>query len=178
MANSRQKGNRGERMAAKLFCDWTGKTFSKVPRSGGLQWQKSNTIGDIVCTEEGHYFPFVVEVKNHKEINFSQLLVPNLKGVKILDFWAQVERDSKRANKFALLLMRYNGLPKNFFFVVMAAKEYRILQKEMMLEFIEPNKEAMKWKHLVIIPSTAFFQIPYKTTKKIAKTYLKSLKNA
>lgn len=178
MANSRAKGNKGERVAANLFTQWTGRKFSKVPRSGGLHWQKANTIGDIVCTAEGHYFPFVVEVKNHKEINFSQLLVPNLKGVKILEFWSQVTGDAERANKFPILAMRYNGLPKDFFFIVIERKLQNLLQASLGLHMIDLNKSKMTWGKLVIYPSTEFFKLPYKETKKITKEYLKTQSNA
>ena len=115
--NSRNKGNKAERTVAKLMEKWTSKQFARTPSSGGLNWKSANSKGDIVSTTEGHYFPFCIEVKHHAEINFSELLIPGKKKVKVLEFWEQCKRDALRANKIPLLFMRYNGLPNDFFFI-------------------------------------------------------------
>lgn len=180
--NSRAKGNRGERVAAEVFQKWTGKTFSKVPRSGGLHWKTANSIGDIICTTEGHYFPFAIEVKNHKEIDFAQLLIPDLKGVKILEFWEQCSRDAERGKKIPLLLMRYDRLPKEFFFVVMTQEMAKLFHTELALT--NSDLKSLRFhdyktdQPLMILQSTQFFKTDYKTIKAIAKTHLKKLKNA
>lgn len=114
--NSRRKGAKNEREVAKALKDWTGKEFAKTPASGGLQWKTANSKGDVVCTTEGHYFPFCVEAKFHVKIDFSHLLTPGIKNVEILDFWKQCVRDAKKCKKVPMLLMRYNLLPKGFGF--------------------------------------------------------------
>lgn len=140
--NSRRKGKNGERAVAKLLTDWTGSKFASTPASGGLRWQKANVAGDVVCTEEGVYFPFCIEVKFHKEINFSHLLYklritkanPNGEN-KIDEFWAQATRDAKKANKIPLLFMRYNSMPADFFFIVMKLKDFNHFKNELNLSW-------------------------------------------
>ena len=48
--NSRKKGSKNERFLTKLFEQWTGVEFSRVPASGGLRWKGMSEIivGDIV----------------------------------------------------------------------------------------------------------------------------------
>lgn len=173
--NSRRKGSKGENNAAKLLKAWTGKSFARTPSSGGLGWKATNTKGDIVCTEEGHYFPFCVEVKNHKEINFEQLLLP-VKHRKIMEFWEQCTRDAKEAKKIPLLMMRYNGMPKGMHFIVMYLLDWGILAgttEEKESAFVFGNGKDLN-KSIVIAMQTLLFNKPYKIIKKKAKTHLKS----
>lgn len=119
--NGKKKGNKGERMAVAFFKEYTGLDFARTPQSGGLRWGKSENIaGDIVCVEKNYIFPFGVEVKSYNDLKFNHLLY--LDKSRIQEFWEQAKADSKRAEKLPMLLMRYNGLPKNFFFVVMRKK--------------------------------------------------------
>ena len=173
--NSRNKGNRGERDIAKLLSDWTGKKFSRTPSSGGLQWKKDNVKGDITSTEEGFYFPFCVEVKFHKKIDFSHLITPGIKNIDILDFWKQCYRDASLCNKIPLLFMRYNGLPKDFWFTV--------IPKDLYYYCIEPfyDKEdrAIGYNGLIdnfyIIPISRLLNLPYKKLHPIFKNYAKNI---
>lgn len=171
--NSRNKGNRNERKAAELIKKWTGKEFARTPSSGGLQWKSTNSKGDIVCTTEGHYFPFCIEVKAHKEINFAELLIAQKKGVKVIEFWEQCLGDSIKAKKAPLLLMRYDRLPTDLFFLVITPRIYNLIPqqdlKNIKIKFIvKTNKH-----HLLIIPSTEFFNIPYKPLRKLIRKDLK-----
>lgn len=172
--NSRTKGCKAERKAAKLFADWTGKDFARTPSSGGLQWKSSNSKGDIVSTTEGHYFPFCIEVKNYKEINFEHLMYS--KNPKILEFWKQCCDDAIRANKTPILLMRYNGLPSNFFFVVVSTIFYYSVLNQNDYE-LKPRMvfQALKPEHsIVITTSPEFFKLPYKPIKLILKSLRKN----
>lgn len=159
--NSRNKGNKNERNLAKLFELWSGKKFSRTPSSGGLRWKNSQTAGDIVCTTEGHLFPFSIEAKNHREINFEHLLY--IDNPKILEFWQQCVEDSQRADlkKIPILFMRYNGLPSDFHFVALETKVWSIIvehlpQKHRRLVYHGGNL------HLTIIRSTTLFKSSYK----------------
>jgi hypothetical protein len=124
--NARSKGQRGERMAIQFMKDWTNMDFKRTPGSGGLRGHVSDyTEGDIVCVKKNYIFPLCLEVKNYAELNFSHLLYdarPNKKkkvdrGIK--GFWKQCVSSAKRAEKIPILLMRYNRLPKDVFFVMM-----------------------------------------------------------
>jgi Holliday junction resolvase len=165
--NSRTKGNKNERDLAKLFEKWSNHKFSRTPSSGGLQWKASNSKGDIVCTDEGYYFPFCIEAKNYKDINFEHLLY--LPKPKILEFWEQAKRDADKAKKIPILTMRYNGMPKDLHFVVVEAKFAMLLFET---EIIDPSLylKFMSKKHkLAIFNSKDFFSMPYKSVAKLAK---------
>lgn len=173
MANSRNKGNKNERKAAALITAWTKKKFERTPSSGGLQWKASFSKGDIVCTDDKMYFPFCVEVKAHKEIDFSHLLIPGIKNIKIMEFWEQCTRDAKTCNKIPLLMMRYDRLPADFFFVGMP-KEYL---QFCIAPFLSQSKikSSIIYGDIAIIPSDWFFSIPYSRIKNIAKNFARNL---
>lgn len=116
--NSKNKGSRFERTVAKWFEDWTGYKFSRTPGSGG--WAKAkDSFGDIVCTDEKHSrrFPFSIECKNYKDINFEHILL-GTKTCKIKSFWDQAVHDAGRCNKIPLLIVKYNGMPKDEGFLI------------------------------------------------------------
>jgi hypothetical protein len=119
--NSKAKGSKNERDVCKWWESWTGYEFSRVPSSGGLRWGRTtDTTGDIICSDQKHFlrFPFSIECKNYKDINFEHLLLGN-KRVKILEFWNQALEDAERGHKIPILMMRYNGMKKGeYFFVV------------------------------------------------------------
>lgn len=168
--NSRSKGNRNERNIAKLFEKWTGKKFSKTPSSGGLQWKTTNSKGDIVCTKEGHYFPFCIEAKSYKELNFQHLLYSD--KAEILKFWAQANRDADLAKKIPLLFMRTNGITKDLHFVVMHVRHFRLFIKEHLVSdcaymYIKNHK-------IIIFKSTDLINTSYKEIKAKIKYHKKN----
>lgn len=165
--NSKKKGSRTERDVAKLLKKWSGYDFARTPGSGGLRWKKTdNTTGDIVCTDAKHRFPFSIEVKNYKDINFSHLLYKEKSDIK--DFWNQCLEDSVRGYKVPLLLMRYNGLPKTFFFAVLSYQAYRVLR------FYIPKGNILSYnRNIVILSSNDLFNSEYLTICKRAKKLLK-----
>lgn len=176
--NSRNKGNRAERGVAELLSNWVGKKFSRTPSSGGLQWKKDNVKGDITSTEEGFYFPFCIEVKFHKKIDFSHLITPGLKNIDILDFWHQCCRDAELCNKIPLLFMRYNGLPRDFWFTVIPLDLYLFCIEP----FHTPCPLSLEYRGLddahsfYIIPSGRLFGLPYKKLHPLFKNYARNIK--
>ena len=74
--NSRDKGGRGERAAAKEFRDWWGTDFARTPSSGGFATAKFrddwNAAGDLVTPD--NTFPFCVECKWVEDWTMEQLL--------------------------------------------------------------------------------------------------------
>jgi len=175
--NSRSKGAKNERNVAKILETWTNKKFSKTPASGGLQWQTSNSKGDVVCTTEGHFFPFCIEAKFHNRIDFSHLLTPNIKNCDILGFWAQCARDAKKCNKVPMLLMRYNQLPKEFYFLVVTQEFAKLIHPQLAMS--NQGLVSLRYSdyktdtHLMIMRSTEVFRTQYRTIKVIAKQYIK-----
>lgn len=144
MANGKRKGNKNERELTKWFTDWTGLEFQRVPQSGGLRWNnRDNIVGDIICTDEkkGRRFPFTIETKFHKDINFQHLLI-DVKGNKIIEFWNQSKSDGEATGKIPLLFMRINGMPKQTWFTVMSFELY--------IEFFDKYRKNHH-KHLTLI---------------------------
>jgi hypothetical protein len=173
MPNQRKKGNKAQRVAAAVLKKWTKKPFASTPRSGGLRWGNMSTvIGDVVCTKEGHYFPFSVEVKFYKEINFEHTLYTDKGDVK--KFWEQACEDALRAKKLPMLMMRYNRLPVGFFFVGLRISHY----KKLFLGFNHLElKRVMILKHLdlAIITTPELVLTDYKQVKTNAKLLIKAL---
>ena len=172
--NSRSKGNKGEREAAKLIGTWTGKKFARVPSSGGLQWKNAHAKGDIVCSEEGHYFPFCLEIKNYKDINFEHLFYT--KNPKILEFWEQCTRDAKICNKCPILMMRYNRLPKDFWFVIMPKYIY-FKYFHPYLDDDEDMVFSIRKLDIVILSTPSLLKVPYKKIRKPIKAHYKHEKD-
>jgi len=142
--NSKKKGNRNELRGAKLWQAWTGWEFSRVPASGGLRWKKTDDItGDIICTEKGIYdFRFSIELKFHNEIEFNYLLL-NMKKNPVIKFWNQCKEDAERGDKVPILFMRYNGMPRDVYYVVISHKLFLRLKKYIKFSygFLKYNKE-------------------------------------
>lgn len=104
---SKRKGNTGERAVAKLLSNWWGSEFTRTPSSGGFATQKFrenwNAIGDVVTPAD---FPFVVEVKNVKSWNLSDLLTSK---VSILTkYWKQVNDEVGDLPKYPMLVFKKN----------------------------------------------------------------------
>lgn len=168
--NSRRKGRRGESRACMVLTEWTGRKFANTPASGGLNWKKANVSGDVVCTKEGHYFPFCVEVKNTKKIDFSHLLVPGILNIDIIDWWHQCARDAKKVKKVPLLMIRYNGLPKDFFFVIVTQEFAKLIHSELpegfkSIRYHDYNTDLA----LMVFNSRQFFYMNYSDIKFILK---------
>lgn len=169
-----QKGNRGQLMARDVLQGWTHKKMKSSSQSGMPGYNHDPHKGDILCNTEGHFFPFTVEVKFYKEINFCHLLQPNIKLPLIIEFWAQCFGDAKICKKIPMLMMRFNGLPKDFFFVVIEHKFmnhiYGLFTPSIScLEYHSPEES------LVLLRSDQFFSLDYKEIKRIAKTQIKAL---
>jgi hypothetical protein len=177
-----QKGNRGQNKAREVLAKWARKKFKSSNQSGMPGYNHDPHKGDILCDTEGHYFPFTVEVKNYAKIQFNHLLQPNVKVSDIETFWRQCEGDAKRCKKIPMLLMRYDRLPADFFFVVITNHFASAIGLDLSLA----NSDLKHIRYysypkdrndvsLRIFGSDQFFKSDYKAVKKVAKSYLKSL---
>lgn len=162
--NARSKGRRGEMMAVDFMKEWTGMDFRRTPGSGGLRGHVADyTEGDIVCVKKNYIFPLCLEVKFYEELNFNHLLYDV--NSKIKEFWEQTNASAKRAEKVPMLFMRYNGLPKNFFFVVIS---YRF-QRHLALNF---KKQLVYNNRLVITNTDQIKKLDWGLVDKSAKVLL------
>lgn len=163
--NARRKGAKNERIAAEFFKEWTGMDFRRTPGSGGLRGHVVDyTEGDLVCTQKNYIFPLCIEVKAYEELNFNHLLYDV--GSKIKKFWKQTKESAKRAEKIPILLMRYNGLPRGFFFVVITSGFQHKLG-----EFFEPQLQYNG--RLVITTTEALKKMSWENADRVAKQILK-----
>jgi len=127
MPNSKKKGNKNELELSKWWKTWSGQEFSRVPASGGLRWKNTDNIsGDIINTDDRHSrrFPFSIETKFYKDINFEHLILGN-KNIKVIEFWEQAKEDGLRAEKVPILFFRYNMMPKQTWFVAVTERVFR-----------------------------------------------------
>lgn len=151
--NSRAKGAKHERDAARTLEEWTDIKFVKTPASGGLRWASGfHVIGDIVPEDMYQLadFPFSVEVKARRELDFEDLLLPNKS--ELLKFWKQASDDAKRAKKFPLLLARRDRMPKGSFYVFIPLRVFRKA-----LKYYRPNKYIKYGNQFIIVYSEDFF---------------------
>lgn len=106
--NSRDKGGRGERAAAKEFSKWWGTDFVRTPSSGGFATQKFrddwNAAGDLVTPDPT--FPFCVECKWVEDWTMDQLLAND--GCLIYKWWTQAIGECP-ADKLPLLVFKKNN---------------------------------------------------------------------
>lgn len=177
MANSKKKGNKAERELCKWFKEWTGFPFTRVPASGGLRWKNTNaTAGDIICDDERHSRRFLlsVECKSYKDINFEHLIL-GLKRTKILEFWEQSINDANRSQKFPILFMRYNGMSKNTYFVIITKQLYLTLLQQSEVEFKHNYFNISGSNPMVILNSNDLLKFDYmkfhKSLKQIKQKY-------
>lgn len=99
---SKAKGSAFEAKIAKLFTEQFGKEFKRVPLSGALEWMK----GDIVCIKDTAWFPYTIEAKHYKDINWNSLLTA--KSSDMFSFWEQTLREAAVMEKKPLLVFRWD----------------------------------------------------------------------
>lgn len=174
MVNSRKKGNKGERDVAKILEKWTGKKFARSPSSGGLSWKNSMAKGDVVCTTEGHYFPFCVECKVRNDVTVINDLISSRKKAPLLtEFWEQCTRDARDAGKIPLLIFRYRGLPKGEW-LVCVPQDIGLKLFPKVNHYISVKSQ---WGDFYLVSTTSLLEVSYKHVKKTLKNNKKWLKN-
>lgn len=108
--NQKQKGNNNERYVCKLLTSWTGYEFVRVPASGGKRWQNvmmnKYICGDVLCVHPDSPFPYVIETKDLAKVHITSDL---RKNSNIYTIWEQVKRDSLRAARLPILMLRQTG---------------------------------------------------------------------
>ena len=127
---SKAKGSAFEAKIAKLFTEEFGKDFKRVPLSGALEWMK----GDIICIQDTAWFPYTIECKHYKEINWNNLLTA--KSAEMYKFWEQTLREAEVMKKKPLLIFRWDR-----------SKDYVAFDDDLdVVNCIEVNAFKMKFK--------------------------------
>lgn len=109
--NSRDKGGRGERQAAKEFRDWWGTDFARTPGSGAFATRQKDphawsASGDLVTHDKS--FPFCLEIKWVEGWNMEQLLRND--GCIIYEWWRQATGECP-PEMLPLLVFKKNNHP-------------------------------------------------------------------
>ena len=103
MANTGKiKGSAYEAKIALLLSKEFGKEFRRVPLSGAIDYLK----GDIWMPHDTAWFPYCIECKHYKEIEWNNLLTS--KTTDMYSFWAQTIREADVMHKKPLLIFRWN----------------------------------------------------------------------
>lgn len=76
--------------------------FERVPLSGAISYLK----GDIWTPHDTAAFPYTIECKHYKELEWNNLLTA--KSTTILQFWEQAIREAEVMKKKPLLIFRWN----------------------------------------------------------------------
>jgi hypothetical protein len=135
--NSKVKGNRNELEVSKLFTNWTGHEFVRVPMSGGIRWkQRTDVCGDIINNDPAFHFPFSVEAKSYRRLGIPAINHALRKNSIIYTFFAQCEKDAKDVNKIPFLIARENGMPKDLHYIFL---KLDLGQTMKMSNYIHPN---------------------------------------
>lgn len=166
--NGKKKGGKYERVVSKLFEDWTGYEFARVPQSGGLRWKATDNItGDILCSDPDHKNDYClsVECKTRESIDFNHLLLP-VKNCAILDFWEQSKSDAIRGKKIPIVVMRMNGMPKSTQFIILETRVFNSIRIHLPMKhgYIKFNG---KGERLIIFRSEDLFNSDYKKVNQI-----------
>jgi hypothetical protein len=102
MANaSKVKGRAFEYVIRDLFTEAFNEKFERVPLSGALAYLK----GDVYCPNLPK-FPWCIEAKNHKVVDWNNVLTA--KSSQLIAFWQQAVREAAVMKKDPLLIYKWD----------------------------------------------------------------------
>lgn len=166
---SKNKGASYELKVAKMFTEWWGGKFSRVPASGGLHWGSDQRVaGDIVPPPEAD-FPFVTECKKRENWTFDHIV---LDIGQPREWWEQVVNDGRRVDQVPMLIFSRNRAKD---FIMVPYSKYIEEQLEGYNDVIITHvttvnirEEVQRFKVIVTTFDT-FSQTPKENLKKYAK---------
>ena len=113
--NSCKKGKCGEREVAAMLTELTGMQFMRVPGSGMYQTRSKvqSLAGDVrpADDEMAQLWPYYVEVKNHRTVDFASMLWKRPSKQSLAGFWDVTEKAAEAAGKDPLLFFKTIGSP-------------------------------------------------------------------
>ena len=99
---SKVKGSAFEAKIAKILSQEFGREFRRVPLSGAIEYLK----GDIWVPSDTSWFPYCIECKHYKEIQWNNFLTS--KTTNMYSFWEQTVREAEVMDKKPLLIFRWD----------------------------------------------------------------------
>jgi len=105
--NSKDKGNRYERLIAKEMGKYWGAVFNRSPGSGSYRGSREHELTGDLVTDPADKFPFSLEAKNRQTGNWTlESVVLNKHDVK--NWYAQSVNDARRAGLVPMLVFTRN----------------------------------------------------------------------
>lgn len=102
-SKSKIKGSAYEAKIRDLLnAEFSNIHFERMPLSGSISYLK----GDIWTPNDTASWPYCIECKHYKDIQWNNLLTS--KTTDLLQFWRQAEREAEVMNKKPLLIFRWN----------------------------------------------------------------------
>lgn len=98
---SKTKGRNFEYKVRDLFSEAFDSKFERVPLSGALKYLKGDVYAPWLPD-----FPWCIEAKNHKEVNWNGLL--SAKSSNLYEFWEQTKREADVMEKSPLLIYKWD----------------------------------------------------------------------
>jgi len=158
------KGSQFERDVSLLLDEWWNvpkNTFWRTPNSGG--WSEPGDISPRHSqnNDEKVFFPFIVECKFYKTIDFWELLKANKTQPLFLQWLDQIRREKKQAidagrsdKLVSLLIFKQNGGP-----ICVAYDEMELLT--VLLSTIYASAESLIDEFVISYERLALLRIPY-----------------
>ena len=160
--NSKQKGNRNERMVAKLLTQWTGHEFVRVPASGGLQWKnRADVCGDVISSDPDFNFHFSVETKHMSSLGLNSPILR--KNSCIYTFMTQCQQAAQAVGKRPFLMVRENRMPKEKYYIflpITITQNLWFREKYGIPQFIGQDQEILGF-----VSTIFFYRITYDELK-------------
>jgi len=100
---SKAKGTAFEAKIVKILnSEFSNIQFERVPLSGAISYLK----GDIWTPHDTAVWPWCIEAKHYKEVNWNSLLTA--KSADMFTFWEQATREAEIMKKKPLLIFRWD----------------------------------------------------------------------
>jgi len=163
-ARSKDKGNRGERLFAKLLKERFGFDFTRTLGSGN-RWSQVQFLpnhaqqtfsGDLVCPET---FKFVIECKDgYNDEDLHSVLSKN-KGLAEINGWIkQSLNESKRCDRLPMIAWKKDYKPWIVFIQEMALQDFSgkgdFYGRSRAFEY------SFKYREWIIVPLTELLKLP------------------
>ena len=101
-SKSKIKGSAYEAKIRDLLTKELNIEFKRMPISGSIEYLK----GDIWTPHDTAWWPYAIECKHYKEVNWNGLLTATSSD--LLNFWRQAQREAEVMKKKPLVIYRWN----------------------------------------------------------------------
>lgn len=152
------KGRSYENDMTKVFAEWSGLKWKRVPMSGGFQ--KSVVSGDIFCVQEYEEkrdvrIPFSFELKNRTAWDLVQFF-KDADKFQVKEWWAQSCNDANINNKYPALIFTKNYYPDFIMLQLTILNKLQKLVKQSWKKFPYISCTMDKDEEVIVLPLPDF----------------------